>query len=361
MQVTPRQAVEMGWSIIPVKADKTPFFRWSQYQDVIPDCKTVSGWDATYRPAAWALVTGAISGRIVLDFDGEAGICTMQDLGLKPHVRTGSGYFHVHLEHPGHRVKTLNGKSKVVLGEHYPGLDIRADGGYVVFSGRNTAGEYEWLRDPKPDPLTVLPVELRTMLGLETRSVNDDHQESSRAGKRAGRLQKDYLLDQAIQLSGSGRNNAGFWLACQLRDNGYGPTEAGAVLCGFQAQVSVTNAKGQSEPYTASEAMAPLAQAYSVQPRGHLKPASDQRTHTSSAPDATGSGGLDSPKLVASPTVLLNQMLESVVELFHTPEGIGYALVEVDSAVRNIRIDSDELRNLVIHRHFKYTHTPPRT
>src|ERR1039458_5949074 len=62
-------------------------------------------------PAAWGIVTGRISGVVVLNFDGEAGLETLRKLNLRPHVRTGSGGAHLYLRHPGWKVPTLNGKS----------------------------------------------------------------------------------------------------------------------------------------------------------------------------------------------------------------------------------------------------------
>jgi putative DNA primase/helicase len=59
-----------------------------------------------------------------------------------------------------------------------------------------------------------------------------------------------------------GRNNSGFWLAIQLRDNGYGQIEAESVMRDYAARVPGTNSKGQREPYTVAEALASTRQAY---------------------------------------------------------------------------------------------------
>lgn len=100
----------------------------------------------------------------VLDFDGEAGNRTLRSLGLSPHVRTPSGGHHVYVRHPGFRVPTLTGTTKEELATLWPGLDIRGDGGYAVFTGRSDVGEYEWLRQPDPDPFERLPAELQEFL-----------------------------------------------------------------------------------------------------------------------------------------------------------------------------------------------------
>ena len=113
------------------------------------------------------MITGTISGRITLDFDGEAGCRTLESLwGWEAHRKTPSGRFHADFQHPGWRVATLNGKSAHALGARWPGLDIRADGGYVVFTGRTKHGQYVWLRDAAPHDLDILPEDLREFLGL---------------------------------------------------------------------------------------------------------------------------------------------------------------------------------------------------
>ena len=135
-------ARRQGLSIIPVNLDKKPLFPWKRFQTEIPNGEMLVQWQKEHQPVAWAVITGSISKLTALDFDGLAGTETMKKLGLKPHIRTGSGGSHVYVEHPGWIVKTVNGKSKVEMGELYPGLDIRADGGYAIFCGRNRAGQY---------------------------------------------------------------------------------------------------------------------------------------------------------------------------------------------------------------------------
>jgi putative DNA primase/helicase len=62
------------------------------------------------------------------------------------------------------------------------------------------------------------------------------------------------------------RNAAGFWLACQLRDERYTREEAGAVLVEFQREV----ASAKQPPYTPEEASSSLVQAFSRPPRNAL-------------------------------------------------------------------------------------------
>jgi len=105
------------------------------------------------KPPAWAIVTGKISGAVVLDYDGEDGRKLVQQWHIPPHVRTGSGGFHHYVQHPGFRVKTLNAEQSYNLyGKRWLGLDVKGDGGYAIVLGRNQNGKYEILRALKPDP-----------------------------------------------------------------------------------------------------------------------------------------------------------------------------------------------------------------
>ncbi|HEU4753904.1 MAG TPA: DUF927 domain-containing protein, partial [Armatimonadota bacterium] len=78
------------------------------------------------------------------------------------------------------------------------------------------------------------------------------------------RVAPETLIERAlgrIQQEG-GRNLAGFWLACQLRDNGYPPDEAAALLGDYQARVP-----DGPEPYTLDEALHSVDEAYKSAPR----------------------------------------------------------------------------------------------
>jgi hypothetical protein len=250
----PQQMLELGWSIIPVGLDKRPLISWKEFQSRHPAPEEVKRWDQTLHPPCWAMVTGKISGRITLDFDGEAGAATMRRLGLVPHRRTYSGGYHVDFLYPGHRVPTMNGKSKKELAAKYPGMDVRGDGGYAVVIRQG----YEWLRDPA-GPLVAVPIDL-SALDAGTKPNGGNHV----LHYERQRVDAQRLIDMALdQLAFSGRNDAGFALALQLRDNGYSQNEALSIMQDYAARCPGTNTKGDDEAYTASEIRATLAQAYS--------------------------------------------------------------------------------------------------
>lgn len=257
-----KTAVSNGWSIIPVGLNKKPFFSWKEYQTRRPTTDKLREWYAM-KPAAWAVITGEVSGLVIIDFDMPDGWDTMQALGIRPHVRTGSGGYHLYLQHPGFYVKTLNGKTKQELGRFLPGLDIRADGGFAVFCGRNSEGEYKWLRDMVPDPLTVIPEGLQLMLGLQEPQAQPERKREKSDVRSDGRIPSAYFLDRYLsRASTQGRNNCGLYLAIELADNGYSQGEAEAVLREFVSRCPATNVKGIAEPYTVEDAEKSVQWAY---------------------------------------------------------------------------------------------------
>jgi hypothetical protein len=281
VQLSYTDAFERGWSILPCDQMKRPITkRWKHLQGRRPTKEEICSW-AALRPAAWAVITGSISGRITLDFDGEAGILLLSKLGLGPHRSTPSGGFHVDFKHPGWHVPTLNHKSKGQLGAHWPGLDIRADGGYAMFTGRTLRGEYAWLRDPEPHELDVLTWDLRGFLGLlnpprEILGKTRANAKKPMFNPNGSRVHAALLTGRALlRALSEGRNNAGFWLACQARDNGYSESETGRILLNYAAQTEPVNAKGQPEQYTEAEALATLREAYK---RARREPWETQRT-----------------------------------------------------------------------------------
>lgn len=68
----------------------------------------------------------------------------------------------------------------------------------------------------------------------------------------------EVLLQRAIEQAPGGRNNAGLWLACQLRDNAYSQMDAERIVASYAASVGNTG----SHAYTEQEAVKTLRSAY---------------------------------------------------------------------------------------------------
>jgi hypothetical protein len=94
-------AIERGLSIIPLKLDKKPPIpTWKPFQSQLPTREQIEAWAFEFDPPLWAIITGKLSGLIVIDFDGDKGRETMLALGLDPHIQTGSGGYHCYVEYP---------------------------------------------------------------------------------------------------------------------------------------------------------------------------------------------------------------------------------------------------------------------
>src|SRR5260370_30200757 len=103
---------DLGLPMVPSKGmQKKPCIGWKVFQSKRPTVDQIREWDKKFRPERWGWVTGRLSGRVVVDFDGDKGRQWMNAWGIKPHLRTGSGGFHCHFVHPGWPAPTLNAKT----------------------------------------------------------------------------------------------------------------------------------------------------------------------------------------------------------------------------------------------------------
>src|ERR1035438_3616700 len=230
--------VEQRWPMLPSRGpQKKPCVGWKPFQEQLPTVDQLRGWERQFRPERWGLVTGKLAGIVVVDFDGDLGRALMEEWGIKPHVRTGSGGFHLYVQHPGWKVPTLNAKTSKATWP-WPGLDIRGDGGFAVLLGRNSNGPYVQLRELDAEPFESLPEEVRTF--LRNHSVKEEESKAPtprRQPSPSGRVDSELLIRKALEIAPqNGRNNAGFWLACQLRDNGCSSVEAEAAMHDYRSR-----------------------------------------------------------------------------------------------------------------------------
>jgi len=131
--------LKQGFSIIPVR-DKTCLLQsWSEYQTRKPTEEEVENWFFELNPTGIAIVTGEISGIVVLDVEKDADVSGI-DIPETPTVKTGGGGWHYYFKHPG------NTKLQNVI-RIKPKMDFKADGGYVIAppSQHKSGIRYEWL------------------------------------------------------------------------------------------------------------------------------------------------------------------------------------------------------------------------
>lgn len=124
--------IDNGQSVIPISPEtKVPLISWTRYQRELPTPEEIMDWPTMFGHFDLGLVTGAISGVVVIDCDNEEAIEFAAKNGYaSPYsVKTKRGR-HFYFAHPGTPVQNAVGSSKPFLGTHRK-IDIRGDGGYV--------------------------------------------------------------------------------------------------------------------------------------------------------------------------------------------------------------------------------------
>lgn len=160
-----------GWSVFPVSLDtKRPLIKWGDYQERLPTEEEIEEWWGKWPDARIGLITGAISGVVVVDCDNEAALAAARKAGLwsPVRVRTKRGC-HLYYAHPRDGQRYANKVGGYTRDPSWPkadGLDFRGDGGFVLAP---PSKNYEWDIDATfdiddaptwhdPDPVHPLPL-----------------------------------------------------------------------------------------------------------------------------------------------------------------------------------------------------------
>ncbi len=152
-----------GVPVFPCRTlGKTPLTT-SGHLDATREEGVVRTWWGRWPNANVGIPTGKRSGLLVLDVDPEdGGIESLKELeragGEAPRTaraRTGGGGLHLYFRYPRSSRPESRGvaaevrNSASLLG---PGLDVRAEGGYVVVPPSRTEAAYEWVDRSAPAP-----------------------------------------------------------------------------------------------------------------------------------------------------------------------------------------------------------------
>jgi len=155
---------------------KKSIIEWKQFQEKRATQKQIESWWKDWPDANIGIVTGKISGVMVLDIDSKEALKTVRKFlpGYKsvPRAKTGKGW-HLFFKRPGKGIRNHVGL--------IPGLDIRADGGYVVVppSIHESGKEYRW-EVPLKKTLPIIPKQLLDF-------VSSAKQESKGQDQKIGR------------------------------------------------------------------------------------------------------------------------------------------------------------------------------
>lgn len=265
-----RKAYRDGLWLVPRTYDGAagswhPPFPWRKYLKRRPTREQIIAWSEKYPKALWAVITG--HERIVVEFDGLEGRTTQKLLGLDPHIISPSGGAHIHLEAP--RGRLVRGSPRVDA-KRFPGMDLLAFGQTATIYGRRPPdGSYEAVKDAPPiytlkDLTTPLQRELAHL--IKTRQFKPSDLKPPELPKGFDDFTTvQELLGEALKRSTTdGRNNVGFILARDLRDEGLSFNAIRDILENkYQPLVESLNGR---HPYTPAEAYDSVVSAFS-QPR----------------------------------------------------------------------------------------------
>jgi putative DNA primase/helicase len=148
----------LGWNPIPIKErSKEPnLVQLAPYLSRRATREELRSWE---WPGV-GVVTGPVSEILVLDVDGPEGLAILEERGhpATPMARTGGGGLHLYFKHPDASIRT---GIRVAAG-----LDVKAEGGYVVAppSIGPTGDAYEWIISPADAELAEPPEWLLELL-----------------------------------------------------------------------------------------------------------------------------------------------------------------------------------------------------
>lgn len=157
-------AARYRWFVFPLEARGKRPITAHGFKDATTAAETIAEWWEAYPEANIGLDCGR-SGLVVIDLDGQEGVTNWNALQDQLHIpehktaiaRTGSGHgAHVYYRAPA-GVDIRNSAGKLAKG-----IDVRAQGGYVVLPPSVTEQPYEW--EISPDEIAPLPDELQRLL-----------------------------------------------------------------------------------------------------------------------------------------------------------------------------------------------------
>ena len=207
------QYAERGWPVFPlVPNGKTPATPHG-FKDATTDLAQVEDWWTASPLANIGVATGEASGIVVLDVDApngahkhdgakalaEAGI-VLPDTAV---AETPNGGRHYYFKAQGAKSKS---KANITVGgQALMGVDVRAEGGYIVAVGSVIDGRpYKWIYDAD---LADIPEELKQV--DEPKPPQPDQPPSPLANSQdAARRASAYLATMPEAISGQGGHNA---------------------------------------------------------------------------------------------------------------------------------------------------------
>ena len=218
-----QRLIERGVSVIPIGPHKKPMARWAAFQEAYATPDNLRAWFGNgHQDCNIGIVTGRISGLVVVDADGEDGErWAREHLPETPlMVRTAKG-LHRYYRHPGVPVRN---KVRLKTGDERIAVDLRGDHGYVLASGsRHPSGAtYQLIGHwpasldelPRFDPAWIAPdpapeASARQSCQVESNEATPDHDILIRRARA-------YLEKTPPAIQGQGGDAHTFQVCCRL-------------------------------------------------------------------------------------------------------------------------------------------------
>jgi len=264
----------LQWSVIPLKPkNKLPLLAppnpekkiqgnwptsWSEYENRLATEEEIREWWTRWPEANIGIVTGKVSGIVVMDIDGE-GAKTLAPFvaeealpeTVKSITRNGHHYL---FKHPGLEVRNFVRKD-------LKDMHFRGDGGYIVAppSIHETGHIYSWEVSPGEVALAPMP---RFLLKL----CRERNVLLPSASTKKGTHSKKVDAESSLSGVNEGQRDVSiFQYACSLRSRKIEYAEA--------RQLVLTMAANCSPPFPESQALIKLEQAWKFEPGNAEDPA----------------------------------------------------------------------------------------
>jgi len=218
----------LGWStVLARKMDKLPIKSWKQYQTKPPTPQEITNDCNKYPESNIAIITGKVSGLIVIDIDSSEGmekyIAECGELHQTIQAKTGRADgegLHLYFKHPGDG--HYANMAKVL-----PGIDVRGDGGYVIGppSLHESGNTYQWLNinplEDGLDDLMDLPDDVKAMLYKKDPNKTPNNEPKNSA---------DWVNDALLGVEAGNRNETAAKLAGYYVLMGHNSSEIESLL-----------------------------------------------------------------------------------------------------------------------------------
>lgn len=151
--------LDEGLSVIPILAEtKRPAIRWKEYQSRLPTEEEITQWFTTWPEANIAVVTGELSGVVIVDCDNDEALNAAISCGMRSPIsvstKRGCHLWFAHPKDGKRRGPRAGGNSTGVDWPRTNGLDFRGDGSYALLPPSNG---YSWKVGEGLDRLDDLP------------------------------------------------------------------------------------------------------------------------------------------------------------------------------------------------------------